>query len=66
MDIKRKFLNSCVHLDGNVTMRHVEVYAQGFAAAAADLSSYQGFNIDEKPDSSCYYTECFGVDCYVI
>ena len=65
----------------HVKIEDVEVYAQGFAAVAADLSSYRGFNIvadigngtmnvifiiDGKPDSSRYYTERFGVECCVI
>ena len=65
----------------HVKIEDVEVYAQGFAAVAADLPSYQGFNIvadigngnmnvifivDGKPDSSRYYTERFGVECCVI
>ena len=65
----------------HVKIEDVEIYAQGFAAVTADLSSYQGFNIiadigngtmnviliiDGKPDSSRYHTEHFGVDCCVI
>ena len=65
----------------HVRIEGVEVYAQGFAAVAADFSNYQGFNIvadigngtmnvifiiDGKPDSSRYYTERFGVECCVI
>ena len=65
----------------HVKIEDVEVYAQGFAAVAADLSNYRGFNIvadigngtmnvifiiDGKPDSSRYYTERFGVECCVI
>jgi len=64
-----------------VKIEDVEVYAQGFAAVAANLLTYRGFNIvadigngtmdvifiiDGKPDSSRCYMERFGVECCVI
>ncbi len=52
----------------HVKIEDVEVYAQGFNIVADIGNGTMNviFIVDEKPDSSRYYTERFGVECCVI